>query len=52
MDWIINLFTNTESIAHIANDRISIDLDDGVKVNYQKVQISKDGKKYDILAKI
>ena len=33
-----------EKIAHIANQRISIDLDDGVKVNYAKFQ--------DILAKI
>ncbi len=33
-----------EKIAHIANQRISIDLDDGVKVNYEKFK--------DILAKI
>lgn len=33
-----------EKIAHIANQRISIDLDDGVKVNYDKFK--------DILAKI
>ena len=25
-----------EKIAHIANQRISIDLDDGVKANYEK----------------
>ena len=25
-------------IAHVANQRIGIDLDDGVKVNYQKFQ--------------
>ncbi len=29
-----------------------IDLDDGVKVNYEKVQTGSDGKKYEILAKI
>ena len=31
--------------------RIDIDLDDGVKVNYEKVQTA-DGKKVQILAKI
>lgn len=41
-----------EKIAHIALSRIEIDLDDGVKVNYEKVQTGKDGKKLDILAKI
>ena len=29
-----------------------IDLDDGVKVNYEKVQTGRDGKKLDVLAKI
>lgn len=38
-------------IAHIALSRIDIDLDDGVKVNYEKVQAA-DGKKMQILAKI
>lgn len=38
-------------IAHLALSRIDIDLDDGVKVNYEKVQIV-DGKKMQILAKI
>ena len=33
-----------EKIAHIANQRISIDLDDGVKINYEKFK--------DVLAKI
>ncbi|MNO27930.1 N-6 DNA Methylase [compost metagenome] len=41
-----------EKIAHLALARISIDLDDGVKVNYDKVQIGTDGKKLDVLAKI
>ena len=41
-----------EKIAHLALARISIDLDDGVKVNYEKVQTGTDGKKYAILAKI
>lgn len=39
-------------LAHIALSRIEIDLDDGVKVNYEKVQTGKDGKKMQILAKI
>ena len=39
-------------LAHIALSRIDIDLDDGVKVNYEKVQTGKDGKKMQILAKI
>lgn len=38
-------------IAHLALSRIDIDLDDGVKVNYEKVQIA-DGKKMQILSKI
>lgn len=38
-------------IAHLALSRIDIDLDDGVKVNYEKVQTA-DGKKVQILAKI
>lgn len=38
-------------IAHLALSRIDIDLDDGVKVNYEKVQ-TVDGKKMPILAKI
>ena len=36
----------------IALARIPIDLDDGVKVNYDKVQTGADGKKLAILAKI
>lgn len=38
-------------IAHLALSRIDIDLDYGVKVNYEKVQTA-DGKKMQILAKI
>lgn len=41
-----------EKIAHLALARISIDLDDGVKVNYDKVQMDNDGRKMDVLAKI
>ena len=47
-----------EAMAHIANQRIEIDLDDGVKVNYEKfqgVEVSQEGKKalkVDLLAKI
>ncbi|MGF9913336.1 BREX-1 system adenine-specific DNA-methyltransferase PglX [Paenibacillus ehimensis] len=41
-----------EKIAHLALARIPIDLDDGVKVNYDKVQTGTDGKKLVVLAKI
>ncbi|UWG97286.1 BREX-1 system adenine-specific DNA-methyltransferase PglX [Dehalobacter sp. DCM] len=41
-----------EKIAHLALARTSIDLDDGVKVNYEKVQMDTDGKMLDVLAKI
>lgn len=41
-----------EKIAHLALARIAIDLDDGVKVNYEKVQTGTDGKKLEVLAKI
>jgi type II restriction/modification system DNA methylase subunit YeeA len=41
-----------EKIAHLAIARIDLDLDDGVKVNYEKVQTGADGKKYEVLAKI
>lgn len=41
-----------EMIAHLALSRIKLDLDDGVKVNYEKIQTASDGKKYPVLAKI
>lgn len=40
-----------EKIGHLALQRIPIDLDDGVKVNYDKVQTDENGKKIKILAK-
>lgn len=39
-------------IAHLALSRIDIDLDDGVKVNYDKVQTSKEAEKMQILYKL
>ena len=39
-------------IAHAALSRVEIDLDDGVKMNYEKVQKGPDGKSLGILAKI
>ncbi len=39
-------------IAHAALSRVEIDLDDGVKVNYEKVQKGPDGKSLGILSKI
>ena len=47
-----------EAIAHVANQRIEIDLDDGVKVNYAKfqgVEVAQEGKKalkVDLLARL
>jgi type II restriction/modification system DNA methylase subunit YeeA len=41
-----------EKISHLALSRIELDLDDGVKVNYEKVQTASDGKKYQVLAKL
>ncbi len=41
-----------DRLGHIALARIPIDLDDGVKANYDKVQTGADGKKQTILAKI
>ncbi|MDR2571129.1 MAG: restriction endonuclease, partial [Oscillospiraceae bacterium] len=38
-------------IDHLANLRIALDIDDGVKVNYEKLQIGLD-KKYEVLGKI
>lgn len=39
-----------EKIAHLALSRIELDLDDGVKVNYRKIQTGADGKLYEVLA--
>ena len=39
-----------EKLAHLALSRIELDLDDGVKVNYRKVQTANDGKIYEVLA--
>lgn len=39
-----------EKISHLALGRIELDLDDGVKVNYRKVQTGRDGKLYEVLA--
>ena len=39
-----------EKIGHLALARIELDLDDGVKANYRKVQTASDGKFYEILA--
>ena len=50
--------TYDQAIAHVANKRIEIDLDDGVKVNYAKfqgVEVAQEGKKalkVDLLGKI
>ena len=41
-----------EKLEHLAAEQIEIDLDDGVKKNYEKVQTDRNGKKYQILAPI
>ena len=39
-----------EKISHLALSRIELDFDDGVKVNYRKLQTAQDGKFYEVLA--
>ena len=39
-----------EKIGHLALSRIELDLDDGVKVNYRKIQTANDGQFYEVLA--
>ena len=41
-----------EIIGHLALSCIELDLDDGVKVNYEKIQTASDGRKCPVLAKI
>ena len=41
-----------EKVGHLANERIELDLDDGVKVNYEKLQTDRNGKKFEILGRI
>ncbi len=56
LEKITNQLHETEEydarIGMVVAARTEIDLDDGVKVNYDKVQLGSDGKKYEILAKI
>ena len=39
-----------QKLSHLANYRLDIDLDNGVKVNYRKVQTDPNGKFFEILA--
>ena len=39
-----------EKLAHLALSRIELNLDDGVKKNYRKIQTANDGKFYEVLA--
>ena len=39
-----------EKLAHLALSRLELDLDDGVKANYRKLQTANDGKFYEVLA--
>lgn len=38
-----------EKLNHLSLEYISINLDDGIKVNFDKIQTGRDGKKYEIL---
>ena len=39
-----------EKLAHLALSRIDLNLNDGVKINYRKIQTANDGKYYEVLA--
>ncbi len=56
LEKITNQLKETEEydakIGIVVAARTRIDLDDGVKVNYDKVQVGSDGRQYQILAKI
>lgn len=56
LEKVTNQLQETEEydakIGIVVAARTEIDLDDGVKVNYDKVQVGSDGKKYQILATI
>lgn len=41
-----------EILDHMANEQLAMDLDDGVKVNYEKMQTDREGVTYPILAKL
>ena len=41
-----------EKMNHLSSEYISIDLDDGVKVNYTKVQTDRNGKVHEVLGKV
>lgn len=41
-----------ENLDHMASEHLVMDLDDGVKVNYEKMQTDREGIRYPILAKI
>ena len=41
-----------EILDHMANEQLAMDLDDSVKVNYEKMQTDREGVTYPILAKL
>ena len=49
---IVEIKEYDERLDHMTNEYIDIDLDDGVKVNYEKVQTDRNGTKFKILAPI
>lgn len=52
MKQIVEIKEYDERLDHMTNEYIDIDLDDGVKVNYEKVQTDRNGTKFKILAPI
>ncbi len=39
-----------ERLAHLVLSRVDLNLDDGVKINYRRIQTTNDGKFYEVLA--
>lgn len=50
-EFLIGLAKNVEGYSgHLVCSRIELDLDNGVKVNYRKIQTTSDGKFNEMLA--
>ena len=49
---LIEIIEYEKKINSLALENIKLDFDDGVKLNYEKLQTDKNGKKYDVLGRI
>lgn len=49
---LVEIKDYNEILDHMANEQLTMDLDDGVKVNYEKMQTDREGVTYPILAKL